>query len=116
MSDAALMPAAREFGVEEGCDARLRHVTSNEPRAQSNDIRVIVLAGELGRERVVNARTAAFKIAVYRNRNADAAAAHGNSPVGFPKSNERTELGPIFSLRAMADGHAHTSVSAVLKR
>lgn len=27
-----------------------------------------------------------------------------------------TELGPIFSLRAMADGDAHTAVSAVLKR
>lgn len=98
MGNAALMPATREFGVEEGCNAGLRHVTANEPRPERDDICIIVLTGELGREWVVNTGTAALEIAIDRNRDTDAAAADGNSPFGFTKSDKRAELCSKFRI------------------
>src|SRR5207302_1791084 len=86
------------FGIEERCNAGLCHVTANEPRPECDDICIIVLPGELGRERIVYSGAAALEIAIDRDRNADPAAAHRNPPVGFTKADEGAERCPVMRI------------------
>ena len=53
--DAALVAAAGERGGEEGVDAGLGHLDADQPRAQREDIGVIMLAGEPRRQRLGDA-------------------------------------------------------------
>ena len=92
MVDAALVTAAAEFGVKEGGYAGLGQVAADDPRAQRNHICVIVLAGKLRGERIVDAGAAAFEIAVDGDRNADARAAYSDPALGFAEPDDRTEL------------------------
>ena len=94
--DAALVPAAEEVGAKEGGDAGLGHFAADQPRAQCKHVGVVVLACELRRERIVDARAAAARIAVHGDRDPDAGAADGDATVRFSKSHFRRELGAIL--------------------
>ena len=83
MVDAALVAAAGEIGAEEGGDAGLGHVAADQPRAQRKHVGVVMLAGERGRQRLVDPRAAACGVAVDGDRNADARAAHGDAALGL---------------------------------
>ena len=57
--DAALVAPAGEFGAEEGLDAGLGHVAADQPGAEGQDVGVIMLAGQRGRQRLVDPGAAA---------------------------------------------------------
>ena len=80
--DAALVAPAGEIGAEEGGDAGPGHVAADQPRAEREDIGVIMLAGQRCRQRVVDPRAAAGRVAVDGDRNADARAADGDPALG----------------------------------
>src|SRR4051812_35798257 len=80
--DPALVPAAAEGGGEKGLDAGLGHLDPDEPRADGDDVGVVMLAGETRRERLGNERGAAGRVAVGGDRYADARAAQGDAEIG----------------------------------
>ena len=92
MVDAALVAPAGEVGVEEGGDAGLGHVAADQPRAEREHVGVIVLAGQLGRKRLVDARAAAAGVAVDGDRDADAGAANGDPALGLARRDGVGEL------------------------
>src|SRR3546814_4886285 len=61
---AARVAVAGEIGSEKGGDARLGHVDAGQPRAQRDDVGVIMLARELRRQRFGHERAAARRVAV----------------------------------------------------
>ena len=103
--DAALVASACEIGVEEGGDAGLGHVAADQPRAEREHVGVIVLAGELRRQRIVDPRAAARGIAVDGDRDADARAADRDSALGvaaaIASASFRAEIGIIDALGAV---------------
>ena len=73
--DAPSVAAAGEGRGEEGLDARFRHLAADEPSAQRDHVGVVMLAGEAGGERLGHERGTASRMAVDRDRDADARAA-----------------------------------------
>src|SRR6185369_12494355 len=89
--DAALVAPAGENGVEKCEDAGLRHVAADQAGAERQDIRIIMLAGELGREWIAHPGTAALGLAVHGDRD-------GDSAVGIAACNRSSELGAKFRI------------------
>ncbi len=57
-----------------------------------------MLAGQLGRQRIVDAGAAASRLAVDGDGNADARAAHGDSALGLTGCDRAGELRAIFGI------------------
>lgn len=98
MIDAALVSPAGEIRTEKGCDAGLGHIGTNEPLAERKDVGVIVLAGELRREGIVDPGAAAVRIAVHRNGDAYARTANGDSALCFVLGDEGRKLRSEFRI------------------
>jgi hypothetical protein len=77
------MAPAGEFGAEESGDAGTRHVAADQPGAQREDIGVIMLARQPRRQRIVDPGAAACRVAVDRDRDADARPADRDAALGF---------------------------------
>src|SRR5690348_16817926 len=77
------MAPAGEIAVEKRGDAGLGHVASDEPCAEREHVGVVMLAGELGRERIADPSAAALRVAVHRDRDSDAGAAYGDATLGL---------------------------------
>ena len=92
--DAALVAAAGEIRGEKGGDAGLGHFDADQPRAQGDDVGVIMLAGERGGKRLGNAGAAAGRIAVGGDRDADARAAHRDAAIGAAGGDRLGQLAP----------------------
>src|SRR3546814_16085625 len=66
------MAVAREIGGQESGQTRLGPVDAGQPRAKRDDIGVFMLARKLRRQALGHKRAAAGRVAIDRNRNADA--------------------------------------------
>ena len=88
MVDTALVAAALKFGVKEGVDAGLSHFRADQPRADSDCIRVVVLSGKGRGQRLGDLRAAACRVAVGSDRNADSRSAY-RDPALRPAVSER---------------------------
>src|SRR6476620_7981053 len=62
--------------VEESSNAGLGHVAADQAATQRERVGVVMLAGELGRKRVVNPGATALGVTVDRDRNSDTGAAN----------------------------------------
>ena len=77
--DTAHVAVAREFGGEEGGTQALAMSIAGQPRAHGDDIGVIMLARQRGRQRFGHQRAAAGRVAIDRDRDADARPAQRNA-------------------------------------
>src|SRR4051812_30439234 len=77
--NAALVALAAEWRGQEGLYAGLGHLDAYQARAHRDDVGAIMLAGQACRQRFGNERRAAGRMAIGRDRNADAGAAQGDS-------------------------------------
>src|SRR5436190_16787540 len=96
--DAALMAPAGEIGAEKGSDAGPGHVVADEAGAKREGVGIVMFAGEARGERIVHPRTTAAKVAVGRDRNADARAADGDAPLGPAAGDLFAKPGAIFGI------------------
>lgn len=86
------MAPAGEWGVEEQGDARLRHLGADEARAECKHVGIVVLARELRREGIADARAATLRLSVYGDRNPDPRATDGNSIFRLARRDPLREL------------------------
>ena len=77
------MAATRERGGQKRVDAGLGHLDPDQPRAQRDDVGVVVLAGEGGGERLGHQRAAHRRVAVDRDRDTDARSAQRDAELGL---------------------------------
>ena len=89
LADAAGMAIAAEGGGEESGEAGLRHIDAGKARPHGDHIGVIMLARERGGERLGDQRTATGRVAIDRNRDADARSAQCNTEFSASKSQTR---------------------------
>src|ERR671912_1770300 len=80
--DAPLVAAAEEVTREESGDAGLGHFRADQPGAEGDGVAVVVLAGERSGERLRYLRTAAGRIAVGGDSNADPRPADSDAAIG----------------------------------
>lgn len=76
------MAAALEVGREEGGEAGLGHLRPDQPRAHRDGVGIVVSARQRGGERLADQCAAAGRIAVGRDRDADAGAAQRHAAFG----------------------------------
>ena len=81
--DPAAMASTGERGGEKRFDAGLGHLDPDQPRAQRDDVGVVVLAGEAGGQWLGNQRAAHRRVSVGGDRDADPAATQGNAELGL---------------------------------
>jgi hypothetical protein len=77
----AVAPAGKGSG-KKALQAGLGHVDPDQPRAHCDDVRIVVFAREFGGIGIADERAAAGRIAVDRDRDADAAAAQRDAALG----------------------------------
>src|SRR5688500_11225953 len=99
--DSALVAAAGERRGEEGVQAGLGHFDADQPAAQRDDVGVVMLAGQAGRERLGDQSAAAGGMTVGGDRNAYPRAAQSDSAVGAAG---RDLLGELVAVIGIVDG------------
>src|SRR6185369_8335331 len=83
--DAALVAPAGECGVDESGDAGLGHVAADKASTERKHIGVIMFTGKLGRYRVVDTSTPAFRLAIDGNRDTNPRSADSHAALGISR-------------------------------
>ena len=98
MVDAALVAPACESGVDESGDTGFCHVGTDEASAERKHIGVIMFAGKLGGDWIVDTGTAAFRLAIDGDGNTNPRSANCNAAVGVSGGDRASEPGAIFRI------------------
>src|SRR6187549_2735098 len=92
LGNAPDMPVAAERGGEERLDATLGQLDAHDPGAEGDHVGVVMLAREAGRHRLAHPCAADGRVAIDRDRNANARAAQRHTALGFPGGDMLGEL------------------------